>query len=365
MNILLLNISMGRPGACGGIESHSDILASVLSEKQHNIIFGCWIDGYITTGTGILVAAKKIRIRNSGDVRKMLKIIKVLKKDDCDIIIANHGREYWPAMVAAKVAGIKIILIRHQTDRLKVTTRWFVNLVVDRVIAVSGAVRDSLLRSGIAPEKIEIIHNSIVLSRFNPSAIDRDSARKELGIKGNEIVVGSVGKLNVSKGVFDLLTAFSLLYAKYPGLQLLYVGDGPGRVGLETEAQRLSLKGRVVFAGVRQDIERLYAAMDIFVIPSSCDEAFGMVLIEAMAMKKPVIATSVGGIPEIVTNEVNGLLVLPKDPDAIAKAISRYLDNPEFSRKVAAEGRKMVEHKFSDKTMGDNFERSLKQIIRA
>lgn len=363
MNILLLNISLGRPGAYGGIESHSDILASALAEKRHRVIFGCWIDGYIATDAGISIPARRIRIRNSGDLRRMLKIIKVLKKDCIDIIIANHGREYWPAAVAAKVAGVKIIFVRHQTDRLKVTTRWLVNRFVDKVIAVSGAVKDSLIISGIAPEKIETIHNSIVLSRFNPSVIDRDSVRKELGINEKDIVVGSVGKLHIGKGVFDLFSAFRLLSAKYPGLKLLYVGDGPDRGGLEMEAQRLPVKERVVFTGVRQDIERLYAAMDIFVIPSSCDEAFGMVLIEAMAMRKPVIATSVGGLPEIVTNELNGLLVPPKDPGAIAHAISRYIDNAEFSRQIAAEGRKLVEHKFSDKTMGDNFERTLKQIV--
>lgn len=365
MNILIINVNTGKEWGWGGIESHTDLLAFVLAGNGHRVIMGCWKEGSVAVQAGkFVLPSRRITIRNSGDISAIVKIIKICLRDDIQVIIANAGREYWPAAIAAKISGIKIILIRHQTDRLKFTTRWLVNRFVDKIIAVSGAVKGSLIRSGIALKKIEIIYNSIVLSRFNPSAIDRDSARKELGIKENDIVVGSVGKLNVSKGVFDLLSAFSLLSAKYPGLKLLYVGDGPDRAGLEKETQKLSVKKRVVFTGVRQDIERLYAAMDIFVIPSSCDEAFGMVLIEAMAMSKPVIATSVGGIPEIVTDEVNGLLVPPKDPGAIAMAISRYLDNTEFSRKVASEGRKLAEHKFSDKTMEDNFERVLKQIVR-
>jgi glycosyltransferase involved in cell wall biosynthesis len=145
---------------------------------------------------------------------------------------------------------------------------------------------------------------------------------------------------------------------------LLFVGDGPERLPLEEEAKRRSLLDNVIFAGVRRDIEHMYAAMDIFTLPSTCEEAFGMVLIEAMAMGKPVIATRVGGIPEIVENEVNGVLVTPHDAAALADAITRCIFDRQFSEKIAAEGRKLVERKFSDKAMGDHFDKVLTQITR-
>jgi glycosyltransferase involved in cell wall biosynthesis len=247
-------------------------------------------------------------------------------------------------------------------DRLKRTTCWLVNNHVDRVVAVSGAVKEALIESGISREKIAVIYNSIALARFNPSLIERNEVRRELGIDGDNIVVGTVGKLHQGKGVFELLSAVHRLMETYPNFRLLFVGDGPERTRLEQEAQKLSMHDKVIFAGVRKDIERMYAAMDIFVLPSTCREAFGMVLIEAMAMGKPVIATTMGGIPEIIDDEVNGILVPPQDPDAISLAIAKYIKDSEFSRKVALEGRKLIEQKFSDEAMGDSFENVLMNL---
>lgn len=361
MNIFLLNINIEK--GWGGMESHSASLAALLSRNGHNMVMGCWVEGSVSVARDIILPSRKVTIRNSGDIRAVFKIIQIVLKEKIQVIIANDGREYWPAVVAARITGSKIILIRHQTDKLKWTTCWLINRSVYQVIAVSGAVKKVLIQSGVLPEKVKVIYNSASLERFEPSVIDKYAVRRELGINEKDIVVGSAGKLHIGKGVLYLLSAFSLLSEKYSNLKLLYVGDGPAREELEREAQRLSLKERVIFTGVRQDTERLYAAMDIFVIPSAYEEAFGMVLIEAMAMGKPVIATYAGGIPEIVTNEISGLLVPQKDPQAIANAISRYINDADFSRRVAAEGRRVVEHKFSDKTMVDNFERTLKQIF--
>ncbi|MGD0883764.1 MAG: glycosyltransferase family 4 protein [Thermodesulfovibrionales bacterium] len=363
MNILLLNVALGR--GWGGIESHSDTLGSLLSKKGHAVVLGCWDEGSRKVAGGIVLSSKKIWIANSGDVRAIAKIIWAVLKEKVDVIIANGGREYWPAAVAAKITGARLIFIRHQVDRLKRTTCWLINRSVDKVIAVSSAVEKALIQSGVSRGKIEVIYNSIALERFSPDLIDRDAVRKELGIDSDTIVVGTAGKLNPGKGVFDLLSAVHNLMGKYSAAKLMFVGDGPERNELEEEAESLSMRDRVIFTGMRKDIERMYAAMDIFVLPSSCQEAFGMVLIEAMAMGKPVIATAVGGIPEVIENEVNGILVPPQDTNALAHAILRYMDDRTFADRVALEGRKSVEDKFSDKAMGDHFERVLQTIVRS
>lgn len=363
MNILLLNISIGK-GGWGGIESHSDILASTLARKGHNVIMGCQVDGFITTEAAKLkIPARKVRVINSGDAAAIIKIIRIALKENIDLIIANHGREYWPAAIAAKFSHARIIFVRHQTDRLKSTTCLLVNRFVDRVIAVSGAVREALIKSGISPEKITLIPNSIVLARFNPDIIDKQEPRKELGIDSVSVVVGTVGKLNSGKGVYEMLNAFNLLAEKYPHLKLLFVGEGPERGDLEQEAEKLRLSGRVVFAGMRRDVERMYAAMDIFALPSTCDEAFGMVLIEAMAMEKPVIGTTVGGIPAIINNNVTGLLVPPADEISLSAAIGRYLEDKDFALKTARKGRRYVKDTFSDETSGDKFEAVFKALF--
>jgi len=360
MNILFLNIYVGE--GWGGMESHSETLAALLSKNGHKVIMGCWNQGSVRVAGGLVLPSRRITIMNSGDISAMVKIVRACLENDIQLIISNSGREYWPAAIAAKITGTKVVFIRHQMDRLKKTTCWLVNNHIERIVAVSGAVKDALIESGISRAKIEVICNSIALERFNPGLIERNEVRRELGIDGDSIVIGTVGKLNQGKGVFELLSAVHRLVEKYPNVRLIFVGDGPERTMLEQEAHRLSMHDKVIFAGMRENIEQMYAAMDIFVLPSTCREAFGMVLIEAMAMGKPVIATTMGGIPEIVVDEVNGILVPPHDPDAIAQAIARYIEDGEFSRKVALEGRKVVEQKFSDKAMGDNFENVLRNL---
>jgi glycosyltransferase involved in cell wall biosynthesis len=362
MNILLININVGKGWGWGGIESHSETLAALLSKHGHKVVMGCWNEGSVRVAGGLVLPSRRITIVNSGDIPAMVKIIRVCLKDAIQVIIANSGREYWPAAIAAKIAKTKVVFVRHQMDRLKKTTCWLVNNHVDRVVAVSGAVKDALIESGISREKIDVIYNSIPLERFNPGTVERDAVRRELGIDSDSIVIGTAGKLNQGKGVFDLLSAVHRLMETYPNVRLIFVGDGSERTRLEQETQRLSMHDKVIFPGVRDDMERMYAAMDVFILPSTCREAFGMVLIEAMAMSKPVIATTMGGIPEIIDDEVNGVLVPPQDPDAIAHAIARYIEDGAFSRKVALEGRKLIEQKFSDKAMGDSFENILMNL---
>lgn len=362
MNVLIVNINIGKPRGWGGIESHSDTLASTLFRKGHNVIMACWKEGAVEIEAGKLVLpSRRITIRNSGDLAAVIKMIKVFLKEHIHVIIANAGREYWPAAVAAKIAGTKVIFIRHQVDRLKKTTCWLVNKHVDRVIAVSNAVRDALIESGVSGIKIDVIHNSIDTERFDPGKIDRAGVRRELGIYGADIVVGTAGKLDRGKGVYEILSATCLLTDKYPSIKLLFVGDGPERADLEREAGSSLMKGKVIFAGMRRDIERMYAAMDIFALPSY-DEGLPTVLVEAMAMGRSVIATPVGGIPEIVEDGVNGILIPPKNAGAIAEAICRYLYDDGFREKVALEGRNTVQRDFSDKVMGDRFDKVLNEV---
>lgn len=355
MNILLLNVTLGNDSAFGGIESHSDILASFLAGRGHHVVIGCRIDGSLLfKSQNVRVPARKVRIINSGDLRAIFQICRICRQEKIGVIIANHGREYWPASVSAILLGLRIFFIRHQVDRVRRTTRWLIARHVDGVIAVSEAVRQALLRSGIPSGKIQVIHNSIALAEFEPAKIRREDVRTEFGFRPGDIVVGTVAKLHHGKGVFELLRAISLLADDR--IKLLFVGDGPDRTALERDARKLAIAERVVFAGIRRDMDRVYASIDIFILASTCEEAFGMVVIEAMSMEKPVIATKVGGIPEIIQDGINGVLVPPYDVPALAHAISRYIDDGNFSREMGLEGRKTVENKFSGQIMGRQFE---------
>ncbi len=344
------------------MESHSHTLAASLSGKGHRVIMACSKEGSVEVAEKITLPARRISITNSGDIPAIIKLARICLRENIQAVIANHGREYWPAAIAAHMSGARVIFVRHQIDRLKRSTCWLVNRYVDRIVAVSGAVKDDLVASGVSGERIEVIYNSVSMERFNPSAIDREEVRRELGIDGGSILVGTAGKLNSGKGVFELLRSVHHLVKRYPAIRLVFVGDGPERDNLEKEAHRLSMSEKVIFVGARKDMERMYAAMDIFVLPSTCREAFGMVLIEAMAMEKPVIGTSVGGVQDIITHDTNGIVVSPGDQGAMSEAIGRYIENSEFSRRIALEGRKTAELKFSHEILGDRFAEILESL---
>lgn len=366
MNILLLNINLGTAHCYGGIETHSDILASVLADRGHNVIVGCWVEGtLVTTSEGKALPARRITIRNSGDLRAIFKLREICRRESISVILANNGREYWPAALAAKSAGSRVIFIRHQTDPIRFTTRHLINNCVDKVVAVSGAVRNAVLASGVHERKVEVIPNFVFLSRFTPEKIDRMAVRKGLGLRPSDRVVGYVGKLEEGKGIFDLLAAAGILRKSYPGLKLMFVGEGTKRETLLSSAERSSLSDMVILTGMRNDVQNMYAAMDVLVLPSTCDEAFGIALIEAMAMGKPVVGTTVGGIPEIITHGETGLLALPGNASALADSLARYLSDEAFARTVANAGRRRVLEVYSEKAAGDSFDRLISDIVNS
>ncbi len=359
MNILILNAGRGW----GGIESHSTTLSLALRRRGHRTIIACSEGGHVHQNAvqgGLPV--DNIRVRNACDPISILKIMRLASKEKIDIIVANLGKEYWPAAVAARLLGRKIVFIRHQTDRIRSTTRWLIHNHVSAVVAVSSAVKKALIASGIKDDKIAVVPNSISLARFNPSLIDREQIRRELGVAGSDLLVGTIGKLHEGKGVYELLDAAVAIAAEGWPIKVIFVGDGPEKEGLEKRAEKRGMRGRAIFTGVRRDVERLYAAMDVFVLPSTCSEAFGMVIIEAMAMGKPVIGTEVGGIPELISDGRNGLLIPPGNAKALAAAIRKCMADRDLAARIAAGGRLTVESQFSEDALGERFEEVLERL---
>jgi glycosyltransferase involved in cell wall biosynthesis len=359
MNILLLSAGKGW----GGIESQVVTLASALLKKGHKIIIGCPDEGQVQHNAKKLgLPTTTINVVNSGDLFAVSRIVKTVKRENIKIIIANLGKEYWPAAMAAKISGVKLIFVRHQLDKLKKSTAWLISQHVDKVVAVSQCVKDSLVNNEIPSEKIAAIYNGIEMDKFNAAVADKNKVRAELNIDKDAIVIGHAGKLDKGKGVFDLLRAMENVCEKYLTARLLFVGEGPAQKELEILSGKLGLKNKVTFVGVQRDIFKMYSVMDIFVLASTTREAFGMALVEAMAMEIPVIGTTIGGIPEIIQNGINGILVNANDSQSLAGGIIKYVEDRNFSKKVSLEGRKTVEEKFTNKRMADEFEELFKKL---
>jgi glycosyltransferase involved in cell wall biosynthesis len=217
----------------------------------------------------------------------------------------------------------------------------------DRVICLTASAERAARESGLARARIDVLANGVDLAPFDaPPARSRAEVRAAFGVPPGAPLVVCVAVLRPPKGIDRLLEAFPAVRAGAPGARLLVVGDGSERAALEARAAAPDLAGTVTFAGARDDVPDLLRAADLFVLPTLID-ALPTVVIEAMAARLPVVASAVGGIPDMVRDGEEGLLVPPGDAGALAAAILRVLGDPRLGRDLAAAGRARAEEAFS------------------
>lgn len=354
MKILIISSYIGRPGSLvGGGETYAELLASQLADLGHDIYMGCWNGGTISMPRAAKVLpARQVRIRSAVDLHAIVSLIRIIRSDQIGFILANSPKEYWSAVIASRLTGRKVILVRHLTRRISFATRTLINASADCVIAVSHAVRRNLEESGVRKSIIREIYNGVPVERIREALSERERTRAETGCRPADIVIGFAGRLHPEKGVDCLLTAFGRVARLFPHTRLLIVGDGPEQQPMHRAATAMGLESRVCFAGRIVPVYRMYAAMDIFVMPSICEEAFGFAAAEAMAMGKPVIASASGGLAELITHGVDGLLVQPGDAEDLTAALIRLIENPEERSCFAARGSETVARCYSDNLQG-------------
>jgi glycosyltransferase involved in cell wall biosynthesis len=215
----------------------------------------------------------------------------------------------------------------------------------DLLFSQSAEDAEDAVREGIAPrENVLAIGNGVDVIRFDPARVGAgDTARESLGIPRDAFVVGMIGRQVKEKGVADYLAAARILAAGYPHAWFLLVGerlasDHASGVEAELAAARAALGARLVTPGLRSDIPQLLAAMDLFCLPS-WREGMPRTIIEAMMMGKPVLATDIRGAREEVIADQTGLLVPSRSPDRLAQAMQRFVDDPDWGRRLGQAGR--------------------------
>jgi sugar transferase (PEP-CTERM/EpsH1 system associated) len=197
--------------------------------------------------------------------------------------------------------------------------------LVSRFVTVSFDLRQWLLTTvGLPAAKLVTIHNGVDVGRF--SAGDRQASRRALRLPAHAVVIGAVGRLDPVKDHAGLLEAFTVLRTDQPAAELVIVGDGPCRADLERRIQERGLTGRVHLLGMRQDVPALLRGFDVFVLPSVA-EGISNTVLEAMATGLPVVATRVGGNPELLEHGVTGMLVPPGNPLVLAAALRCYVED--------------------------------------
>jgi glycosyltransferase involved in cell wall biosynthesis len=211
-----------------------------------------------------------------------------------------------------------------------------------RIIAVSSEIRATLIRSGCDPRRVRVVLNGIDPREFRRAEDVASRIRASLGADPGDVVLGAVGRLERQKRFDVLLDAMKLLLAHRPRLRLFVAGDGSLRRDLEDQVRRLGLADRCQLLGHRPDVCEVYQAFEVLV-QSSDYEGTPTVLVEAMALEIPVVATDVGGTRELLQQGIHGLLVPPRDPAALAAAIEKTLDDRRTTAERVAAARKRVE----------------------
>ncbi len=276
-------------------------------------------------------------------------------------IVHAHGHPYLTSLVAGKLAkrySKPFVLTQHNTfieynnmfdniENLNDLTVGKQNLKdADRIIAVSNATKDYVLRLGANPKKVVVLHNGVDLAKFRPLEGKREEMRRKLGIPLNAIVVLTVRRLVFKNGVDTLIDSANIAIKKNPRIVFLAVGKGPDSDSVKMRINQFGIEGNFKLAGFvsDEDLPFYYNVADLFVLPSKSGEGLPLVALEAMACALPVIATDVGGISEVLTDDY-GKLVPPNQPEALAKAILDFAAVDFSSRKI--ELRAMMEKKFS------------------
>ena len=248
--------------------------------------------------------------------------------------------------VALTLGGVRPRIVCHIENHPGLyygrAARWLLGFLAARVdahIFLSPSLRDAARPFLCGGRRLEVVPPGIDLDRFDPAAVDAAAARRLRGSASR--VVGIVARLAEQKGIEILLDAIPRLLEAAPDTRVLVVGDGPSRAALDARARRLRIQSAVHFLGYRSDVEVIYAALDVMVMPSH-HEGFGIAFIEAMAMDVPVVGTRIVGSVDAVEDDITGLLVPPDDPAALAAAILRLFDDPKLRRRLVDEARRRV-----------------------
>ncbi len=282
--------------------------------------------------------------------------VKFIKTEKIDVIHAtDRPRDAFLSTLLGRMCGVPSVVHMHSNAGDFLGKQTMAGLrTASAVFTVSENVRCGLIRLGIDEKKIQVVHNATDPEYFDPSkhAEWSRAARSRFGIPQENVVVGIVARLIPWKGHHELLDAFASLLPRHPQLTLLIVGHGTEESLLKQKVASFGIEQNVVFAGFSEDVPPLLAALDIFALPSY-EEPFGLAITEAMSMQLPVIACNSGGVPEIITNDVDGILVEPRNSMQIATAIDTLIRNQEKRRKLGIAARKKVVAKFSPQMQAD------------
>ncbi len=293
-----------------------------------------------------------LKMRNEMDVMAILQLARTMKRHNCQLAHFHDAHATTVGSAAASLAKVPLRVISRRVD-FPLKNHYFSRLKyrknIDLIIAISEGVKKVLIEGGVRPEVIKVIPSGIDYSLFKEAG-SCDYLRNERSFKEEDFLVGVVAHLADHKGHRYLIEATRILKEKAPSIKVIIVGEGPLRMELSNLVKDIHVEDMVFFLGFREDIPQILASLDLFVLSSKM-EGLGSSILDAMASSLPVVATNVGGIPEVVTDGETGLLVPPKDPSVLAEAILRLYNDRELAKRLGQRGYEVAHQKFSAEVM--------------
>lgn len=313
-----------------------------------------------------------IPICRSIDFRDIGKLIRVLKKNRVEILHTHGYRADLIGFLAARYCRLKLVSTVHGWMPLsgklclyETLDRWVLGRF-DKVIVVSRPLAESLGRLWKRKNSVTLITNAVSVKDVVFSDVDksklRAAIRREFYFQENDYVVGVIGRLSSEKGIAHFLDGFSLMVGKSPGLKALIVGDGPERSQLTAQAEALGILDNIKFIGFRQDINAIFQAIDVLVLPS-LTEGIPIVVLEAFVQRVPVIASNVGGLPEIIEDGLNGLLVPPGEPERIVQALNKLMTDVPLKNSIVHTAHQLALERFNPYSWASKIEALYSKLV--
>lgn len=352
-----------------GLETMVRLLTKTLISKGIEVEVAC-LD-YMGLAAHILIdKGAKVYLLNRKpniDWRLFPKLNKILQMQKIDLIHAHNATAWFYGTWASILTGVPIVYTEHDRSfptplRLKYF-HYFFGKYATAVIAVSKAVKGNLEKYEHI-KNAKVIYNGIDPDLFKPASIEEKVLKKkQLGLNKNDFVLGNVGRMDYWKNQRILIEILPDLKKISPQIKLILVGGGEEEGNLKKSAIKKGVKNDVIFLGQRSDVNQILKAFDIFVFPS-LTEGLPLVVIEAMATGLPIVASHVGGIPELVVNGETGFLVSPTSKEEIKETIIKLLNNPKLRKEMGQIARKRFETHFSLPQMVQKYIEVYEEVVR-
>ena len=294
------------------------------------------------------------------------RLVGLIVSRSVDIVHAHRAHAHSVGLIAAALTGRPFVVSRRVAHRPKDNIGSWVKYrsrFVTRIVAISRAVKDVLVEFGVDPARVEVVYSGTDPSKYRPG-LDRDRVRRELDVPDGAPLVAKIANFYPGwKGHDVFLAAARLVLDRAPDARFLLVGKSTDSEVMRAAVDAAGLAGRVIMAGYRSDIPDVLAAIDVLANSPRAREGLSVAILETLAAGRPVVATRVGGIPEIVRDGETGLLVPPEDPAALAEAVLTLIADRDLAARLGAAGARLVREGFTFDTMVEGNERVYLDVL--